>query len=66
MIMNMHLRTNQNAEYESSIGVVVRSMGAYKRLSGHPERPVLGWVARVEYPVPNHYTCQAVRSVSPT
>ena len=21
-----------------------------------------GWVARVEYPVPKHYTCQAVRS----
>ena len=30
--------------------------------SGHPARPVLGWVARVEYPVPSHYTCQAVQS----
>ena len=47
---------------ESSSCVVVRSTGAYKRLSGHPARPVLGWVARVEYPVPKHYTCQAVRS----
>ena len=45
-----------------SSGVVVRSTGAYKRLSGHPAGPVLGWVARVEYPVPKRYTCQAVRS----
>ena len=42
--------------------MVVRSTGAYGRLSGHPAGPVLGWVARVEYPVPKHYTCQAVRS----
>ena len=47
---------------ESSSGVVVRSTGAYGRLSGHPAGPVLGWVARVKYPVPKHYTCQAVRS----
>ena len=46
----------------SSSGVVVRSTGAYKRLIGHPAGPVLGWVARVECPVPKHYTCQAVRS----
>ena len=45
----------------SSSGVV-GSTGAYGRLSGHPAGPVLGWVARVEYPVPKHYTCQAVRS----
>ena len=43
---------------ESSSGVVVRSTGAYKRLSGHPAGPVLGWVARD----PKHYTCQAVPS----
>ena len=47
---------------ESSSGVVVGSTGAYGRLSGHPAGPVLGWVARVECPVPKHYTCQAVRS----
>ena len=47
---------------ESSSGVVVRSTGAYKWLSGHPAGPVLGRVARAEYPVPKHYTCQAVRS----
>ena len=46
----------------SSSGVVVRSTGAYEKLSGHPARPVLGWVARVEYPVPSHYTCQAAQS----
>ena len=45
----------------SSSGAVVRGTGAYGRLSGHPAGPVLGWVARVEYPVPKHYTCQAVR-----
>ena len=49
-------------EQESSSGVVVRSTGAYEKLSGHPARPVLGWVARVEYPVPSHYTCQAAQS----
>ena len=38
--------------------MVVGSTGANKRLSGHPAGPVLGWVARIEYPVPNHYTCQ--------
>ena len=43
-------------------GVVVRSTGAYEKLSSHPARPVLGWVARVEYQVPSHYTCQAVQS----
>ena len=43
-------------------GVVVRSTGAYGKLSGHPARPVLGWVARVECLVPSHYTCQAVQS----
>ena len=42
---------------ERSSGVVVRSTGAYKRLSGRQAGPVLGWVARVEYPVPKHYTC---------
>ena len=47
---------------ESSSGEVVRSTGAYKRLGRHPAGPVLGWVARVEYPVPKHYTYQAVRS----
>ena len=47
---------------ESSSGVIVRSSGVYKRLSGHPAGPVLGWVARVKYAVPKHYTCQAVRS----
>ena len=47
---------------ESSSGVVVRSTGAYKKLSGHPARPVLGWGARVECPVPSHYTCQADQS----
>ena len=31
----------------SSICVVVKSMGAYEGLSGHPARPVLGWVARL-------------------
>ena len=46
----------------SSSGVVVRSTGACKRLSGHPAGPVLGWVSRVKYPVPKHYTCQAVWS----
>ena len=40
---------------------VVRSTGAYERLSGHPTGLILGWVAPVEYPVPKHYTCQAVR-----
>ena len=47
---------------ESSSGVVVRSTGAYKRVSGHPAGLVLGMVVRVEYTVPKHYTCQAVRS----
>ena len=52
---------------ESSSGVVVKSAGAYGKLSGHPARPVLGWVARGEYPVPSHYTpghytCQAAQS----
>ena len=42
--------------------MVVRSTGAYYRLSGHPAGPVLGGMARVEYPVPKHYTCQVVRS----
>ena len=37
-------------------------VGAYERLRSHPAGPVLGWVARVEYPVPKPYTCQAVRS----
>ena len=36
--------------------------GAYERLSGHLARPVLGWLAQVEYPVPKHCTFQAVRS----
>ena len=52
----------EHISYDSSSGVVVRSTGAYKRLSGHPAGPVLGWVARAEYSVPKHYTCQAVRS----
>ena len=47
---------------ESLSGVVVRSTGAYEKLSGHPSRPVLGWVARLECPVPSHYTCQAAQS----
>ena len=46
----------------SSSGVVVRGTGAYEKLSGHPARPVLGWVSRVECPVPSHYTCQAAKS----
>ena len=45
-----------------SSGVVVRSTGAYEKLSRHPARLVLGWVARVECPVPSHYTCQADQS----
>ena len=45
--------------FRCSSGVVVRSTGAYKKLSGHPARPVLGWVAQVECLVPSHYTCQA-------
>ena len=32
--------------------MVVRSTGAYERVSGHPAGPVLGWVARAEYLVP--------------
>ena len=60
-LSNFEIETNfQSAKCSS--GVVARSMGAYKRLSGHLAGPVLGWVARVEYPVPKHYTCQAVRS----
>ena len=43
-------------------GVVVRSTDAYKKLSDHPARPVLGWVARVECPVLSHYYCQADHS----
>ena len=46
---------------ESSSGVVVRSTGTYEKLSGHPARPVLGWVARVEC-LPSHFTCQAAQS----
>ena len=51
-----------------SSGVVVGSTGVYERLSvkvkrlSHQPGPVLGWVARVECPVPKHYTCQAVQS----
>ena len=55
------MNLNQNPLSGSSSGVVVRSTGTYGRLSGHRAGPVLGWVARVEYPVPKHYTCQAVR-----
>ena len=50
------------AQLVCSSGVVVRSTGAYEKLSGHPARPVLGWMARVECPFPSHYTCQAVQS----
>ena len=46
----------------SSSAVVVRSTGAFKKLSSHPARPALGWEARVECPVPSHYTCQADQS----
>ena len=67
-LLGVHLNVNRHpfasasfSADESSSGVVVRSMGAYVRLSGHPAGPVLGWVARVEYPVSKHYTCQAVR-----
>ena len=49
-------QSNTTTNMGSSSGVVVRSKGAYGRLSGHPAGPVLGWVARVEYPVPKHYT----------
>ena len=45
----------------SSNGVVVKGMGIYEMLSGHQARPVLEWVAPIVYPVPNHYTCEAVR-----
>ena len=45
----------------SSNGVVVRGMGHYEMLSGHQARPVPEWVALIVYPVPNHYTCEAVR-----
>ena len=53
--------TVRDVFHGSSSGVAARGSGTYEKLSGHPARPVLGWVARVECPVPSHCTCQAVQ-----
>ena len=62
--LNKHQDVGNLRRHSSHYDVTVMGapVGAYGRLSGHPAGPVLGWVARVEYPVPKHYTCQAVRS----
>ena len=57
-----HIFFNRVFALHYFLTVVVRSTSAYKRLSGHPAGPELGWMARIEYPVPKHYTCQAVQS----